>query len=144
ESVYLLKTAYVFDVSLSELFGWLAGGGKLAILPAGDEKDPAAIQSAIAAYGVTHINFVPSLFALFLDVLKQGGAAVQRLEYIFVAGEAFPEHLAQELQACGWADSVYNLYGPTECSVYATAFAMKDYRGGPVPIGLPLPNVEVY
>lgn len=33
EDAYLLKTNYVFDVSISELFGWFIGDGRLVILP---------------------------------------------------------------------------------------------------------------
>ncbi len=38
ENAYLLKTNYVFDVSISELFGWFIGNGRLVILPPGAEK----------------------------------------------------------------------------------------------------------
>lgn len=38
EDAYLLKTNYVFDVSISELFGWFIGNGRLVILPPGAEK----------------------------------------------------------------------------------------------------------
>lgn len=31
EDAYLLKTNYVFDVSISELFGWFIGNGRLVI-----------------------------------------------------------------------------------------------------------------
>ncbi|MCU0287925.1 MAG: amino acid adenylation domain-containing protein, partial [Acidobacteria bacterium] len=47
QDCYLLKTTYVFDVSVSELFGWFLGGGKLAILPPGSEKEPAQIIQAV-------------------------------------------------------------------------------------------------
>ncbi|HLP59126.1 MAG TPA: condensation domain-containing protein, partial [Candidatus Deferrimicrobium sp.] len=37
---YLLKTSFLFDVSVAELFGWFPGGGRLAVLATGGEKDP--------------------------------------------------------------------------------------------------------
>ncbi|MCP4152732.1 MAG: AMP-binding protein, partial [bacterium] len=40
---YLLKTSFIFDVSVSEIFGWYQGGVMLAILEKGAEKDPQAI-----------------------------------------------------------------------------------------------------
>ena len=45
--VYLLKTSFIFDVSVTELFGWFPGGGRLAILDPGAEIDPAAILDTI-------------------------------------------------------------------------------------------------
>ncbi|AMR05650.1 hypothetical protein AXW78_26395 (plasmid) [Bacillus thuringiensis] len=32
EDAYLLKTPFIFDVSVTELFGWMLGGGRLVIL----------------------------------------------------------------------------------------------------------------
>jgi non-ribosomal peptide synthetase component F len=60
---YLLKTSYLFDVSITELFGWILGGGRLSILEPGGEKDPKKILDAITTHRVTHINFVPSMFS---------------------------------------------------------------------------------
>jgi non-ribosomal peptide synthetase component F len=67
---YLLKTTYTFDVSVAELFGWYPGGGRLAILGPGGEKDTGLILDTIERCGVTHINFVPSMFNVFLDSLN--------------------------------------------------------------------------
>ncbi|MCP5045916.1 MAG: SDR family NAD(P)-dependent oxidoreductase, partial [bacterium] len=71
---YLLKTSFVFDVSVSELFGWFMGGGRLAVLESGDEKDPRSILEAVKVFSVTHINFVPTAFNGFIDLLNAGNA----------------------------------------------------------------------
>ena len=42
------------------------GEGKLAILEKDGEKDPGVILEAIGRWGVTHINFVPSMFNVFV------------------------------------------------------------------------------
>ncbi|UCH93178.1 MAG: AMP-binding protein [Candidatus Aminicenantes bacterium] len=67
--VYLFKTSVVFDVSVAELFGWFLGGGRLAILEKEGEKDPKKIIDTIQRTGVTHINFVPSMFNVFVSGL---------------------------------------------------------------------------
>ena len=68
---YLLKTPFTFDVSVSELFGWFWGGGQLVILGKDGHKDPGKLVEAIEYSGITHINFVPSLFAVFIDHLDR-------------------------------------------------------------------------
>lgn len=142
---FLFKTNYAFDVSVAELFGWFIGGGSLAVLLAGDEKDPQAIMQAIDQYSITHINFVPSLFSVFFDLLKEDNTTGSTLKYIIVAGEAFPAALAADVCAAGWAGRVYNYYGPTEASIYATGCSLQHHDPeGPVFIGAPLHNVEVY
>lgn len=46
EDAYLLKTNYVFDVSISELFGWFIGDGRLVILPPNGEKSPQPLHGS--------------------------------------------------------------------------------------------------
>ncbi|MCP5053662.1 MAG: amino acid adenylation domain-containing protein, partial [bacterium] len=67
---YLFKTSYVFDVSVSELFGWYLGGGRLVVLESGAQKEPLRIIDTIEKHRVTHVNFVPSMFGVFLDALN--------------------------------------------------------------------------
>ena len=65
EDVYLFKTSLTFDISGTELYGWIVGKGKLCILPPDAEKDTFAIVQAIEEFKVTHINFVPSMLRIF-------------------------------------------------------------------------------
>ncbi|GAB4519719.1 MAG: hypothetical protein Tsb0020_38280 [Haliangiales bacterium] len=60
---------------------------------------------------------------------------------VLLAGEALPAELLLRLRRTSQA-ALYNVYGPTEASVYATWWRCPDdWQGGPVPIGRPLPNV---
>ncbi|MCP4220779.1 MAG: amino acid adenylation domain-containing protein, partial [bacterium] len=151
DDAYLLKTSYSFDVSVSEFFGWFPGGGRLAILPKGGEKDPLKIVAIIGAAKVTHVNFVPSMFSVFLGVLKEyrgtGGREVlpETLRNIFLAGEALSPGLVSDFRRLGTSIVLENLYGPTEATVYASRFSLEQWREGEaVPIGRPLQNVRLY
>jgi len=85
---FLFKTSYLFDVSVAELFGWFLEGGRLAVLQRGGEKDPQIIIAAIEQFAVTHINFVPSMFNVFVDGLSADNIVkLSPLKYIFLAGE---------------------------------------------------------
>nr|WP_234405637.1 non-ribosomal peptide synthetase [Paenibacillus sp. IHBB 10380] len=140
---YLLKTAYTFDVSITELFGWILGNGQLVIAKQGAEKDWAKLEEVIDRHSITHINFVPAMLQLVMnDGVEQ--EKVRKLEYVFVAGEALPSDLANKLNEL-WPDvSVENMYGPTEATIYATQYALGRKEGVHVPIGKPLPNTQVY
>jgi amino acid adenylation domain-containing protein len=146
--VYLLKTSYLFDVSVTELFGWCLAGGRLAILDPGGHKDPGKLIAALRRHCVTHINFVPSMFSAFVEYLKQYGIGVPgTLEYIFLAGEALPPELVRQFRRLhpGAAIALENLYGPTEAAVYAAGYSLSQWDGaGGVPIGSPLPNVRLH
>jgi amino acid adenylation domain-containing protein len=142
--VYLLKTNYTFDVSVTELFGWFFGGGQLAILPPGGEKDPGTIVEIIKRFNVTHVNFVPSMLSLFLGSLDAVSARdLRSVRYIFVAGEVFDESLVRKTAVLQPGVRFENLYGPTETAVYSTRYSLEPGASGKIPIGKPLKNVNI-
>ncbi|MGD2090935.1 MAG: amino acid adenylation domain-containing protein, partial [Candidatus Aminicenantes bacterium] len=146
QDTYLLKTSYLFDVSVTELFGWFLEGGRLAILQPGGEKDPKAIREMIAREGVTHINFVPSMFRTFVEILDpQEIVKLAGLKYIFLAGEALLPGPVNRFRRLNTAIAIENIYGPTEAAVYAGWYSLADWKGeASIPIGKPLPNVTLY
>jgi tyrocidine synthetase-3 len=149
EDTYLLKTSFVFDVSVSELFGWFLGGGKLAVLEPGGHKDPGKIAAAVERFKVTHINFVPPQFNAFTERLDEHTLGrIASLKYIFLAGEALPAALARRfMKAAGTGSNIRleNLYGPTEATVYASGYSLSGWDAqSNIPIGKPLANTRLY
>jgi amino acid adenylation domain-containing protein/non-ribosomal peptide synthase protein (TIGR01720 family) len=146
QDTYLLKTSTLFDVSVTELFGWYLEGGKLAILEPGAQKDPKKIARAVERFEVTHINFVPSMFNVFLDTLDQHAVRqLTPLKYIFLAGEALLPEIVSKFRTMNTGIRLENIYGPTEAAIYASRYSLEDWKEGEnVPIGKPLPNVRLY
>lgn len=142
----LLKTNFTFDVSATELFGWVFEDGTVAVLDKGAEKDPRQLLDAIEKYGVTHINFVPSMLDVFLSGLQERDiATIERLAYVFVAGEALKPDLVNRFHSMIHGVRLENLYGPTEAAIYATWHSLT--RGAElkrVPIGAPISNTRAY
>ncbi len=150
KDAYLLKTPCVFDVSVSELFGWFPGGGRLAILEPGAEKDPQKIIDITAQLLISHINFVPSMFRVFVHWLSTQPLLFRQLsslKYIFLAGEALSAlevNKFRELDISGRI-RLENIYGPTEAAVYAAQYSLSEWDGSTnIPIGKPLQNVNLY
>jgi amino acid adenylation domain-containing protein len=144
--VFLLKTSYLFDVSVTELFGWFLEGGQLRILEHGGEKDPQQILDTIEKGAVTHINFVPSMFKAFLDLLNDSNIQkLYSLKYIFLAGESLGVELVNKYNKLGVEAPLVDLYGPTEATVYASGFSLSEWNGKEdIPIGKPLFNTKLY
>jgi amino acid adenylation domain-containing protein len=144
--VYLLKTSIQFDVSVTELFGWFINEGRLAILPAGGERDPRDMLNVVEKYRVTHINFVPSMFSVFIDSLgDDSGNKLSSLKYIFLAGETLLPGLVKKYKQKGIKAELENLYGPTETTIYASKYSLEEWNGkAAIPIGKPLSNVRLY
>lgn len=145
---YLLKTSCSFDVSLAEIFGWFPSGGSLSVLPSGSEGDPAVIIDTIRRDGVTHVNFVPSMFSTFMDgILPEKMQDIGSLKYLLLAGEALSTELAARYHALGLPARLENLYGPTEGTIYSCGFSTSSRgarTGGTLPIGRPLANIRAY
>ncbi|MEO5877358.1 MAG: amino acid adenylation domain-containing protein, partial [Streptosporangiaceae bacterium] len=146
--VVLLKTPVSFDVSVPELFWWALAGARLALLPEGAEKDPRALVETIRRHGVTMVNFVPSMFGPFLELLEADpelAADAASLRQIFCAGEALPIEQVRRFHRVfdGSATKLVNLYGPTETSVWNSSFdcAPETTR---VLIGRPRDNTGFY
>ena len=143
---YLLKTSFIFDVSVTELFGWFHGGGRLAVLEKGGEMDPQQIVETVARYTVTHINFVPSMFGVLVDWLKPGtNRQLASLKYIFLAGEALPGEMLRRFKDINQDVEVENIYGPTEATIYAARYSLSEWNEKDnIPIGKPMGNLKLY
>jgi tyrocidine synthetase-3 len=143
---YLFKTSVVFDVSVTELFSWFFGAGRLIILEKDGEKDPYKILDAIERMAVTHINFVPSMFNAFLEVLdRQKVNRLTGLKYIFLAGEALLPGVVNKFGQLATGIQLENIYGPTEGTVYSSKYPLSHWDGRrSIPIGKPMQNIKLY
>ncbi len=147
EDVYLLKTSYTFDVSVTEIFGWFIGNGKLAILNPGEEKDVIGILNAIEKYKVTHVNFVPSMLNVLLEGLDERNVnKLNSLKYVFAAGEALSKETVNRFYRLIRTAELENIYGPTETTIYVTRYSLKNFdkETKNIAIGKPLSNIKAY
>ncbi|HEX7243883.1 MAG TPA: amino acid adenylation domain-containing protein, partial [Longimicrobiaceae bacterium] len=132
-SCVLGSTSFSFDVSVAEIFGTLCWGGRLELV-----ENALALASVPEEAGVRLSYMVPSVAAELL----RAGALPRGVSTLYLAGEALPAALAQALYEAG-VERVFNVYGPTEDTVYATAAEVE--RGAErVSIGRPIANARVY
>ncbi|MGE5343722.1 MAG: amino acid adenylation domain-containing protein [Candidatus Omnitrophota bacterium] len=150
EDVVLQKTSCTFDVSVCELFRWIMPGARLCMLPADAEKDPLAILSFIETHGITNLDFVPSMFRVFLDCVDEKTATrvFRRLRWVFIGAEAVSRAIVDAFhQKIGrWCGArLMNLYGPTEATIDVTYFDCSAEKStGMVPIGKPMANIRIW
>lgn len=128
----LLNTSIGFDVSLAEICGTLAGGGALAVggvRPLGGER----LADAMEQLGATHLSITPSLLA------SAKPRVLAQLRCIIACGEPCPPEL---VEAWGQGRRFFNVYGPTETTIYATAALCEP--GAEVTIGTALGHVQAH
>jgi amino acid adenylation domain-containing protein len=144
--VWLATTSMSFDISVLELLWTLARGFQVVIH--GDDG-PETIPSEIQLHGVTHLQSVPSLIrALVVD--PSSHSALSSLKKLLLGGEALSASLVEKLQFVVRGE-MYNMYGPTETTIWSTAHRIDEQQGSipaggapSVPIGRPMANTQVY
>ncbi|MDB5370363.1 MAG: non-ribosomal peptide synthetase, partial [Roseomonas sp.] len=141
-----LLAAPVFDASVQQIFPALLGGHTLYPAPANLKQDPAALLRFFHDRAIAIADGTPTLLDLLLDA-GLATAALPHLRHLILGGETLRADALRRLRGnpslAGL--SVSNAYGPTECTVDAALFTLSPGVPvpDPVPIGRPLPNVEI-
>jgi amino acid adenylation domain-containing protein len=136
----LHKTTYTFDISLVEVLLPLIAGATLVLLETGAETSPPAIRAAVVEHGITIIQFVPSGLVSYLAAVDEPDA-LPGVRRCLAAGEPLKPSLRSAFYAATTDCDLYNLYGPTETTIYATA-ALVD-REAAVTVGGPVTNTTL-
>jgi amino acid adenylation domain-containing protein len=126
----LFSTSINFDVSVAEVFGTLAWGGRLVLVEN-------ALELASVAEPVVHASMVPTAAAELL----RAGAIPPGVRTLNLGGEPLPADLARDLYALGTVERVGNLYGPTEDTTYST-YSVVRKGSGQVSVGRPVANTR--
>jgi len=109
----------------------------------GLHKDVAYLAGLIAREQITTVHFVPSMLNAFLEQEGLSSSCVS-LKRVICSGEALSFELQRRFFTCLSAE-LHNLYGPTEAAVDVTFWACeRDRPSGPVPIGRPIANTQIY
>ena len=139
---FLLLSSIAFDSSIAGLFWTLCQGGSLVLAPRRIEQDLQQLTALIEQQRITHTLCVPTLYTLLLN--HADSAQLASLKTVIVAGEACSRTLAQQHALRLPAAELYNEYGPTEATVWATAYRVPPVLSpGPVAIGVPISNASV-
>ncbi|MFJ3883592.1 amino acid adenylation domain-containing protein, partial [Streptomyces sp. NPDC090077] len=130
----LLSTSLNFDVSVFEWLVPLTLGGTVEIV-----RDLLEVIQR-GGWSGTLISGVPSVFAAVLA----GGPVELHAGDVALCGEAVPPQVVKDLRTALPEARIANIYGPTECTVYATAWYDDGNAAGTAPIGRPMANTRAY
>jgi amino acid adenylation domain-containing protein/non-ribosomal peptide synthase protein (TIGR01720 family) len=140
-------TTFSFDIAGLELWLPLMVGARLWLAESWQAADPAGLRELLERSGATVMQATPVTWRMLLD----GGWRAGREFKVLCGGEALSGALAAELVAQSRA--VWNLYGPTETTIWSTQQAVGELAGelaaelaetSVVPLGRPLANTQVY
>ncbi len=142
KDVIIAITTLSFDIAAVELLLPLTVGALIAVASADVGRDAHFLKKEIAARHPTVLQGTPATWRMLIDAGWEGDSGLR----VFSTGEELPRELAAELQSR--SAEVWNLYGPTETTIWATARKLGPGEEGTgpatIPIGRPLRNVQTY
>ncbi|MGW1761143.1 non-ribosomal peptide synthetase [Streptomyces mirabilis] len=129
-------TTVAFDMSILELFLPLVRGACLAILPRSTVTDGFALSEALTNYQISFMQATPMTWRMLIDAGWEGHSGFTAV----CGGETTPPDLAEQLRTR--VGVAWNLYGPSETTVWSTGHRIKD-TSAPIPIGRPIANTTL-
>jgi amino acid adenylation domain-containing protein len=140
----LIHRSCVYMAATWDYFGPLLGGAPALIVPGHQASDPAVLTQLCVEHGVSHVSGSPGFWRTVLDRPKAQLDAWHALRLGTTSGEALPVGIVRDWRRAFPHATLLNVYGITEAVRPAVcdtrAVADDDTR---VPIGTPLPNVEL-
>jgi amino acid adenylation domain-containing protein len=133
----LAVTTISFDIAGLEVWLPLLVGARIVVAKQSAALDGQQLGEMIARHDVKFLQATPVTWQLLLAAGWQGKADLTAL----CGGEALPRELAAQLRPL--AGRLWNLYGPTETTIWSTAWLVED-GDAPVLIGRPLANTQCY
>ena len=145
DDVWTLFHSYAFDFSVWELWGALAHGGRLVVVPHLLARSPREFYALVCEQGVTVLNHTPGAFRQLIAA-QADSALEHRLRIVIFGGEALtPATLAPWFACNGERTRLVNMYGITETTVHVTCrpLSLEDAQEGASPIGVPIADLRV-
>lgn len=143
--IWSLFHSCAFDLSVWEIFGCLAWGGRLAVVTAPKVHSPMAFYDLLERERVTILNQTPAGIQILLHWMEQMNRRIDTLalRLVICGGEALPTNLAAKVLE--WKLPFWNFYGPTEATVWAACGKVRKILrdAASVPIGDPIPGYEI-
>ncbi|KAF5022960.1 hypothetical protein F66182_4985 [Fusarium sp. NRRL 66182] len=131
----LAITTISFDMSALELWLPLLSGSTMIMANTSAVKDPRELISLMERHQVTIMQATPATWTMLLEL---GWKGKPRLSKIICGGEPLSRQLADRLLAA--ADSVWNVYGPSE-TTYGSVGRVDE---GDIVVGNPVVNGKIY
>jgi amino acid adenylation domain-containing protein len=136
--VLVAVTTISFDTAGVDTYLPLLAGARLVIANREATLDGRKLAQLLNDSGATVMQATPATWRLLIE----SGWSGKRGLRIFSTGEALPVELATDLMKRG--DSVWNLYGPTETTIWSSLYQVRGSEKRSIPIGHPVANTKLY
>lgn len=132
ESRVAAYASYGFDAHMMDIYPALVTGASVCIIDESIRLDLHELNRYFEKQGVTDAFMTTQIGRAFATSVQCGS-----LKHLAMGGEALTPFTPEGETA------YYNIYGPTECTIFATAYRMTEYEED-IPIGKPISNMKLY
>ena len=133
-----VNASMAFDASVKQLIQ-LGSGRRICIVPESVRVDAESMLEYLREQGVEALDCTPSQLRWLAEAGLGRGEGGPRM--VLVGGEAIDVRSWKEMSESREA-RYYNVYGPTECTVDATACEVRE--GSEATIGRPISNTQIH
>ncbi|EFH85738.1 non-ribosomal peptide synthetase [Ktedonobacter racemifer] len=133
----LAVTTLSFDIAGLELYLPLVVGARLIIASRDDATSGSALAALLEREQISVMQATPITWRLLLSTGWKGHPALKAL----CGGEALPLELARQLLSR--VGSLYNMYGPTETTIWSTLNKIEP-EDQSISVGGPIANTSIY
>jgi len=134
----LAVTTLSFDIAALELYLPLISGSPLYLATALTANEGLTLPAELVKHEISLMQATPATW----QMLKHGDWQSETPLTILCGGEALPLELANYLLANH--HRLWNVYGPTETTIWSTAYLIQTASPTSSPIGHPIANTRIY
>lgn len=145
EDCILAVSATEFDLSVYDMFGLLAVGGKLLLLSEEEVRRADKWVHYIEEFGVTLWNSVPILFEMLCAELEHEEKSLPTIRHIYLSGDWIKPDLVQQMPVKTPHGTLIAMGGATEGGIWSNYFKVTNdivHKYSSIPYGFPLPNQQ--
>jgi amino acid adenylation domain-containing protein len=138
QDVLLAVTTLSFDIAGLEIYLPLISGARLVLADYWATRDGSLLLDLLRQSGATVMQATPSTWGLLIEAGWEGSPELK----VLCGGEAMTPELGKQLTQR--SSSVWNLYGPTETTIWSSVYRPSGREKGTIPIGRPISNTQFY
>lgn len=143
----LFVTSICFDLSVYDIWGMLAAGGIIEVVPAERMSDHHYMVQRMCSGDITVWDSAPSVIQQLMPLFDEYSAGSRsRLKRILTGGDWVDLHLSEEIKKISPQCRVTALGGATEATIYSNYYDIDEINPGwvSIPYGKPIQNAKYY
>lgn len=133
-------TPYTFDICGLEIYLPLLVGSCCVLADNKTAQNGGLLSKLIDEHSVKFVQTTPTKWRLLFDT----GWNARSKPTFLCGGESLPTPLVKDLLL--HSREAWNVYGPTETTIWSTAYLLKesDSENDAIPVGKPIANTQIY